>query len=273
MRRSTVLASVLLAVSSAACAQETVLLRLGGQVGQSSRYRSVMATFMRSPQMAAMMSSDTTLPFMRMTMSMTRVLNARAGDTLTFVEVIDSAAVETPAAPQMSGMMGAVAGQMQGQTTTQRTDSRGRIYSSEVSGGMAAMAGMGGGGRGGAGGGGNQRPLYLLPERAVRVGETWTDTMVTPAASPGEGPSTFAATFRLERVEQHGASRVAVVSLNGTQTMAAQQGPQTFNLTGEFQLDLAGRRLASATLTMRGIVKSRDGEIPVRMEMTQSLTP
>ena len=273
MRRPAVLASLLLAVSSVACAQETVLLRLGGPVGQSNRYRSVMETFMRSPQMASMMSSDTTLPFMRMTMSMTRVLNARAGDTLIFVEVIDSAAMETPAAPQMSGMMGAVAGQLQGQTTTQRTDSRGRVYSSEVSGGMSAMAGRGGGGRGGAGGGGNQRPLYLLPERAVRVGETWTDTMVTPASSPSEGPSTFAATFRLERVEQHGASRVAVVSLNGTQTMAGQQGPQTFNVTGEFQLDLTGHRLAGAAMTMSGIVQSRDGATPVRIVMTQSLTP
>jgi len=280
MRRSAVIVSLLLAAASAANAQDAITLRINGQAGQSNHYRGVMETYMRpGGQMASMMSSDTTLPFMRMTMLMTRTLNDVTGDTLTFVEVIDSAAMETPAAPQMSGMMGAMAGQMRGQTTTQKVNRLGRVYSSEVTGGMTAMAGMGGpGGRGGRGGPGgmagrSERPIFFFPERAVRVGETWSDTATTPGSSPGESPTVSESTFRLVRVDQRGGTRIAVVSVNGTQATAGPQGPQNYSVSGEFQLDLTANRLASVTMTMTGTMQGREGPTPVRMVVSQNLVP
>jgi len=276
MRRSAVvIASLLLVAASAAGAQESITLRISGQPGQTNHYRGVMDTYMRpGGQMASMMSSDTTLPFMRMTTMMTRTLDAVSGDTLTFVEVIDSASMETPAAPQMSGMMGAMASQMRGQTTTQKVSPRYRIYSSEVTGGMAAMAGMGGpGGRGGMAGSRSERPFMLLPERPVRVGETWSDTTTTPGSSPTEGVNAYEATFKLERVELAGSSRVAVVSVNGTQVSATPQGPQNFSISGEFHIDLTANRLAMATMTMTGTVQGRQGPTPVRIVVTQNLVP
>jgi hypothetical protein len=274
MRRSAVLASlVLAAVATTATAQETFLLRLGGQPGQTNRYQGTMETFMRGGPMASMMSSDTTLPMMRITTISTRTMTGTAGDTLIFTDVIDSVAMESPAMPQMAAMMGAAISQLRGQTTTTRMDARGRIFgitinnpNGDPTGGRGnRMPGMGGGG---------QRTMFNLPAQAVRLGDTWNDSMNVASAGPTDPATNLVASYRLERVDNRGGVGVAVVSINGSMAQVNPQGGQSrFAVTGQFQLDLVNHRLAGITMTMTGVVTSQMGEIPMRMQMTQSLVP
>jgi len=272
MRRSAVIASLLLVVSSsAAFAQGSLLLRLGGEPGQFNKYQGIMETFIRGGQMASMMSSDTTLPMSRITTFTTRTLLSLDADTLVYSEVIDSLRFESPAMPQMAAMAGAAVSQMQGQTTTTRTNARGRIFSAEVTNPNAMAAGGGGRGMGG----GAQRTLFLLPENPVRIGDSWNDSMMVTGASPNEPSTNMVATFRLERVDNRGGIRVAVISINGTMAqVSAQTGPTRLSVSGEFQLDVTNHRLAGVNMTMAGTMNSpQSGEVPIRMQVTQSLMP
>lgn len=269
MHRAAVAASLLLALTAlTAAAQETVLLRVSGQPGQFNRYQSGMDMFMRGGPFAAMASPDTTLPTMRMTTFVTRATTGVSGDTLTVSETIDSARMESPAMPQMSGMFGAMAAGMSGSVTTTQVDTRGRIFSTLISNPNMPAAGAP---RGGMSGG--ARPMFLLPANAVRVGDSWTDSMATPATETD--PATNAiATYRLERLEQRGGTRLAVVSVNGNIALATTSGQRNLTMTGEFQLDVTGRRIASVAVTMAGIMAMEQmGDVPVRMVLSQSLIP
>jgi hypothetical protein len=273
MRCSPVLASLLLAVvATAATAQDAVLLRIAGAPGSSNRYQGVMDMFVRGGQMAAMMSPDTTLPMTRISTFNTRTLAAVAGDTLVFSEVVDSVRFEAPAMPQMAAMLGSAANQMRGQITQTRMDARGRVF------GFVTMNPNAAAGRGrgmGGGGGGGQRTMFILPAQAVRVGETWNDSMHVAASSETEPATNLVATFKLERVDNRGGIRVAVVSMNGSMAQAGgPQGDVRFAMTGEFQLDLNNSRLAGVNMTLTGTLNSPQmGEMPVKMQMTQSLMP
>lgn len=247
---------------------QEVRLRLGGTQGQFNRYESTMETWIRGGPMAQMMS-DTSLPMSRMTTWSTRTLTTVSGDTLTFSEVIDSARSENPAMPQMAAMAGQMAAALRGMTTTMRMSPRGRIYGVQVGGG-AAPAGPGGPGRGGRGmgGGGNARPTYGFPERAVRVGESWTDSSVVDES--GVATNTLA-TYRLERLENRGSTRVAVISMNGTMASRMQQGSSTMSVTGEIKLDVTNSRLAELRLEMNGTMTGPRGDTPMKMVMQQRL--
>ena len=277
-------------------AQESVLLRIGGTPGQSARYQNVMEMWMRGGPMAGM-GGDTSLPFMRRTAFVTRSVVGVSGDTITVNELTDSAHVETPANPQMAPMMQGAAGI--GMQVTSKMNARGAIYSSENTtgmtaqqgaamgangppqgpGGMSGMPGMGGrGGRGGRGGMGgmtrNQRTMFLLPEGPVRVGQSWTDTMIVVGSEPGEPSTTFAATYQLQRIDNSGGKRLAVVTVNGVMTMANPNGNASLmNVTGEFQLDTGARRLQTMAMQMNGNIQSPQGEMPVKMQMNQTLMP
>lgn len=271
MRRQLLLIGSLMVLSTAARAQESILLRVGGQVGQTNHYQTVMNMFM----MGGPMAGDTSQPMTRMTMNTTRTLESVTGDTLTFNETVDSAKMESPAMPQMAAMMGGVAGRLRGQVTTTKMDGRARIFSTEVqraNGGDAAAGGAGRGGRGGmmGGGGNNQRPMFLLPERPVRVGETWQDSVIIPGAGM-EGPSNFLATYKLERVDTRGGTRIAVVSMDGTMATSAASGPQRWSVRGQFQIDLTAGRLAAFDMTMTGTANMQGQEVPVRMVLSQNL--
>ena len=274
MRRPALLASlVLAAVTTAATAQDAVLLRVGGAPGSSNRYSSLMETFIRGGPMASMMSSDTTLPMMRITTVTTRTLTGTSGDTLTFAEVIDSVAMESPAMPQMAAMAGAAIMNMRGQTTTTHMDARGRIYQIEVNNPNADM-GAGRGGRMAGMGGGGQRTMFNLPVQPVRVGDTWNDSMNVAASSPTDPATNLVASYKLERIDNRGGLNVAVVSINGSLAQVNPQGGQSrFAVTGQFQLDLSNRRLAAINMTMVGVVSSQMGDMPMRMQVTQSLMP
>src|SRR5262249_47763072 len=159
-----------------------------------------------------------------------------------------SSLMETPRNPQMATMMGAAAS-AHGQSTVTKMSRYGEIYETvmrndmgEVTGSMGGGGGGGGmgggaGGRpdmkGGKGGGGN-RNMFALPNRPVRVGESWTDTLTS---HEGDNTSTMMATYTLTRVENSGGARVAVINYTGSLTGQAQGGTQNMQITGELRFD------------------------------------
>lgn len=262
----------LFAVPSAAMAQEAVTLRIGGQAGQFNRYETVFEMFMRpGGQMAAMMSSDTTLPFQRMVRFATRTLTSVAGDTLEFTEVLDSARQESPAMPQMAAMMPP----MPIETTITKMDARGRVFTLNVGDTpVRREPGMGRGGPGGPGGGrmGERmsRSMFVLPAQAIRVGESWSDSNVTQTEMGG---SNLLATYRLERIEQRGTARVAHISMNGTQSTSAPGGAIVMSVTGQILYDVTNHRLAEMEVKMSGNMNNPQmgGIVPVRMNLKTRL--
>jgi len=269
--RSLLSATAFLAAVAAPASAQAVLLRVGGTVGQANHYVTTVDMFMRGGPMAAM-GGDSTQPTTRTTLYLTRTLTNVTGDTLTFTETIDSARMESPAMPQMARMMGGAAQMMQGLTTTTKMDGRARIFEQHVSGGMSGDMGAGRGmGRGGRMGAQNrERPMWILPRQAVRVGDSWQDSLVENGEN-GAPDSRMVATFRLERLANRGGSRIATVGMNGTMGRGGPEGMQTFELTGEFQIDLDAGRLSSYQMTMNGTIRSRQGEVPMRMILTQQL--
>ena len=274
MRSRSLLVLALAGAPAMALAQDAVLLRVGGQPGQSIRYQAVMDMYMSGGPMAQM-GGDTTQPMTRMTMFQTRTLSAITGDTLTFTEVVDSARSEMPAMPQMAAMAGQMGAMMRGMTTTTKMDRRARIFDVQMTGGPMAAMGGGAGGRGGPGGGrggmmggggggsGARNMLFILPEGRVRPGDSWSDS-TRIVGQDGQPNGTFRATFRLERVERG----QAVVSLTGSADIPTEGQMSTMNTTGEFRLDVAQGRLSAMNMTMSGTVQSRMGPTPMRMVMS-----
>lgn len=277
MRRPiTMIATLIAAAGSTAvaqnAAQDPVYLRLGGAVGQTNKYQTQVDVFLRGP----MASSDTTVPSMRTVRYSTRTVNAVSGDTVTLVEVVDSARIESPGMPQMAAMMGNQAAAMRGVTTTTRMDSRGRLLSVETGNtlpGGEAPPTADPNARGMRMPGRNQRAIYVLPERAVRPGDTWTDSVITAGAGPTDGPTNYLATYKLERVEQRGDFRVAVVSMAGNMVTNSPNGPQTMAVVGEMAYDITGRRLVNMTMNMSGVMPTPRGDMPMKMVFTHALTP
>lgn len=264
-------------------AQEAVQLRLGGRPGSSNRYVTTLEMFIRGGPMAGMMNPDTNLPMTRITMFATRTLTAVNGDTLTFSELIDSARFESPAMPQMAQMAGPMAlAAINGSTTITKMDPSGQIFDIQTTPGPGAgnmgMQGPGGGPggpggrRGGPGGpmglmGGNagSRPMFGFPARPVRIGESWSvsDTMnVEQVTTVTNG------NYRLERVDNQGGARVAIVSLSGNMDITTPGGPMNMTSTGELQMDLSNRRMQTMTMIMQGVMSNPQvGEMPMKMVM------
>ena len=182
--------------------------------------------------------------------------------------------------PQMAQMAGPqVVSVMTGSSTVSKMDASGQIYSLEATPGPGGAAmGMGPqggrGGRGGPGGGmmgggmGN-RPMYAFPSRPVRVGESWTNSDTINV----EGiMTTSVSTYRLERVENQGGARIAIVSMSGTQAVTTPAGPMNLTSAGELQLDLSASRLHNFTMTTSGVMSNPQmGETPVKMVLSMRL--
>jgi len=291
MRRSLKLALLVLAAWAARASaqanpvaanptQDAIYLRLGGAPGATNKYVSTMDMFFRSPQMAAMMSPDTSLPTIHFTRMLTRHINAVDGDTITYVETVDSIGVESPAMPMMAGAMGPMAEAERGRQTTMRMDTRGRVVSLSVAnptnpndpaaGGTPPQ----GGGRGMRSmGGNNQRMVFVFPAQAVRPGDTWTDSVMMRGDREGDPATNFLATYRLVSIDNRQGVRTAIIAMNGTMATNGPNGPQILATGGEIQYDVPGRRVASFLLTATGTLSTPQGDVPMRMRMSQSLTP
>ncbi|MFI5208167.1 MAG: hypothetical protein ACHQX4_09130 [Gemmatimonadales bacterium] len=72
-------------------------------------------------------------------------------------------------------------------------------------------------------------------------------------------------------MDQRAGSRIAVITWTGTMTTMNPAGPQVMNVVGEIDVDLGARRLAGMNMNMSGTVQTPQGEVPMRMHMTQAV--
>jgi len=249
-----------------------VLLRINPPEGQVTHHRMVVETYMKGGPMAQM-AADTTLPFMRMRGWQTTTVTAVSGEEHTFTQVVDSMRVESPGMPQMAAMIGQMGDMMKGLKTVTRMTSRGKVTALEVTLPPAAqaLAGAQGGTMGmGGGSGPSMSSFVLLPERPVRVGGTWRDSMTVALDSAGVsgGTAKFVAMFTLKAME----GRVAVIGLDGTLTVsgAAMPAGMSLTVTGEEKLDLDAGRVTAVTTEMSGTAPTAMGDVPMRVTVTMT---
>ena len=223
------------------------MLRLDPQVGQVSRYRTEIQSWVRG----RMLQADTSLPTLVQIIHITQTVDSVEGDVRVVTTVIDSA----------------------------RMDARGRVLSAEVAPNPnlpPILAGRVGGATRSLG----RRGEVSLPMRPVHVGESWTDTLNAELGGGRGAPSEalVRTTYRLERIERRGASQLAVISVNGTIGLGAAGQPEAIavsgSTTGEFVLDVSARRLARMTTEVNAQVESQaGGQVPVRTRMMMALVP
>ncbi len=279
--RTAVLLLVALAPANGLPAQD-VLLRMRPPQGQVTRYLMTVETYVRGGPMAQM-APDPDTPFARMTGWNTSTVTAAGADVYTERVVIDSVRMEFPAAPQLAQMMGQMGDLMTGTVTESRMSSRGKVLAAEFTPSPALrdmMAQMGAApgstGQMGLGGGAERLNLpsfWLLPERPVRVGSVWRDSMTVALDSievegGSGGVMRFAAEFTLRAMK----GRVAVIGVDGTLGMSGADLPTglAFTITGEVQLDLAAGRAASIAMEMEGSTPTPMGEMPMTIRTTMT---
>ncbi len=249
---------------AAPAAAQPVLLRLTPPAGQVTHYRTVNESWVRLPDAPA---GDTTRPYARQTTWTTRTVTSLEGQTRVVTTLVDSSASVMPA---MGGMTPA-GDMLRGMRLVQRIDPRGRILSTDVTpppGLDTAMARRIGENAGNA--------STVMPERAIRPGETWTDSMVMAptggVARPGGG---FRMRYTLERVEHRGGARVAVISLQGVLQgdSAETAGAPAGTMTGELALDLDAGRLVRSTTELQVKLQMPSGTVPMRITSLMEAQP
>lgn len=250
------------AAAGPASAQQ-VTLRMRPHDGQVIHYQTTVETYMRGGPMAQV--ADTTLPFTRVHVWQTGTVSGATDAGFTLHQVMDSMHVESPAMPQMEEMMGQMSDMMRGMATDKWVTSRGAVTKVSVTlpPALQAQTGMGGGmSRSPAGG---LSSFVLLPERPVRVGESWRDSMHVELDTLGtQGSIAIAATFTLERLE----GRVATIGIDGSMSVASPQIPDmTFATTGEESLDLDAGHPTAVTMEMKGQAPAAMGGMPMRTEI------
>jgi hypothetical protein len=263
--RALVTCVLLVATATPALAQEAVLLSLGGPTGRPIRSRIVVSTFVRGIPMG-MSVADTTLPSTRLTMYYTRTLDGISGDTLSFTVVIDSARAESPASPELNAMLESAVAAARGRTTF-RVDARGGFLwadSSDAAGGEGAPAG-GAGARRLAGAAGPREGGFVLPMRAVRVGDTWADS--SPLLRQMSGPEIRSRRlYRLERIEPRGDSGTAVITMTATLTVQMSTGMMDVPSAGIARFDIAAHRVTAFSITTVFSAPAPGGQITTRSE-------
>jgi hypothetical protein len=261
------LSALLLAAGGAASAQQAVLLRLGGTIGQPVHSRTVTATYMRGGPFEAM-GADTSVPTMRLVIYVTQTLDSVRDDTLSFAAVVDSSHAESPAMPQLSTMMESAMAAAPKRSTV-RMDSRGRILAVALAGagdaGAAAGLSLGGPGSGvGFNGTG-----YTLPEQPVRVGDTWSAT-TNITGLPAGATANGSLAYRLERIEPVGGAGTAVISMSGTTTMVYAGTQAVMPMTSILRFDIAAGRVTAMATSMAYVTSSPMGDLTGRVELTQA---
>jgi hypothetical protein len=264
-----------LAPPPAGVAPEAVLLRIHGLVGQSRHIRVATVNFMHFGP-GEPPSGDSARPTMRMIQFATESVTAVSGDTMTVALVTDSSRMEMPGLNVPGAMLDSL--NSLSLTMTTRMDSRGRVLSFEMKGSPRLNAQMASIRRmlpGSDTPGEAARGTFTrLPDRPVRVGETWADTSSLPRALGGPGGAVVA-TCRLERIETRAGRRVAVISSDMVtppmaldRPMRVSSGPM--HTVGEVQLDLGAGWIVSRSMTMTGSTHTEMGDVSMRMVMRQT---
>lgn len=247
-----------------------MLLRLTPPAGQVSRYRTRMRIFMSVPGDPP---ADSTRPFMLQCSDVTQTVDSSLGEGYIVRAVTDSARLEMPGAPgTMPTMLRDI---LRGMVVIQRMDALGRVLYSSVSGSNVPASTVGG--MTGAMGGLSGR-LPALPERPVRVGETWADSQPVVLATVGSrGTGWVRADNWLDSLVQGAGTRIAVVSASGRAqydvTSSRMNMTVTGTSTGRVRWDLDHGRLVSVSSLATGQIRIPElGQtMPFRMMMTTVL--
>jgi len=259
--------ALLLGTAAAAQAQDAVLLRLGGTVGQRIFSRMEMVTFMRGAAFDAM-NVDTALPTMRVIAYVTQTLDSISGDTLWFSSAVDSARAESPASPRMGEILERALAHAQRRFAV-RTDSRGRVIEMESDSAPALVppldpmppstpTGMGPGESG-----------LVFPEHAVRVGESWSDSSLAPGQA-GDQARHPRRSYRFDRIEPRGDSGTAVVTFAGSAPAPFGFEAGAVITAGAMRFDIAARRITALAVTSVYSGPSPMGPMTVRTEIRQA---
>jgi hypothetical protein len=221
-------------------------------------------------------SGDGGQPMMRMTQFVTESVTAVTGDTMTVALITDSSRTEMP------GLHLPVAGldslSPRGVTLTTTLDSRGRVISvqmqlpARIDGQLATIRRM-------LAGGDTSREaepgkIARLPEEAVHVGDSWTDSSSCPPAL-GCGGKALVATYRFERMEARGGHRLAVISSDIVMPATMLETPMRISsgpthTTGEVQLDLDAGWFVNHSTKMAGSAHTEMGDMSIRMVTSQT---
>jgi hypothetical protein len=275
------LAAGLLALAApAAGAQEPVVLRVSVRP-DTVHYRYDADIWMRSPLLP---SGDTSLPTVRITMHSTRTAQPGDSGTVLIAVTIDSSRLDMPAVRAVAPQFAQAGDYLRGMRTITTADSLGRALRTRVTSapnlplGMPvlirgiqslALAGL-------------RLTTFAVPPDPVGPGDMWSDSLqfviaadsgVAPEMVQGTGRST--ASFRLDRLEDRGGSRIAVVSstARSAAVVADPRASGTLILVGDalFDFDVARGRVLRASVNLAGPLVTRRGDIPTRMRLTFAL--
>lgn len=259
---------------SVAPAPEAVLLRLHGRIGQARHIRLALDNFVHLGP-GEPPSGDSAPPTMRMIQFATESVTAVSGDTITVVRVTDSSRMNMPGLDPSSAMFDSLG---RGMTITTKMDSRGRAISTEIRGSpwldqqMASLRRLLPGTD--TSGTASRGTFTRLPDRPVRVGETWADTSSPPQALGGP-TGAVVTTCRLERIETRGGRRVAIIVFDVVTPpmrldtpMRISSGPM--HTIGELQLDLDAGWVVGLSMTMTGSTHTAMGDVSMRMVTRQT---
>jgi hypothetical protein len=254
--RSAVLGAGLLVCSAVQAQAQAVQLRFSPPVGQVTRYRTVNQMWMTGDTSGAALTS---------TMYSTRTVASMDGPNYVVRTVMDSTVTVMPGAG--GGMAGMGGDMTRGMTIVQHMDARGRVLSSEVTPPPSLPPMMADAMRRG-GGSNDAKGLTVMPAGAISPGYTWTDSMVTSAGS-GRGrpaPVVFTVTYRFERVARERGTRLAIISVHGT-----QRGGMQGTIAGEMALDLDRGRVARNVMHMT--MQTPEAGRTTRLRLTMDILP
>lgn len=260
MRHAPLVALITVVAAPGAAAQEGVLLRYAPSVGQVSVHRTVVQTDMQL--------GDAAPVSMEQRMWMTERVTAAEGGVVTLAMTTDS--VRMTGSPGMPGAT--VGGRLAGITSTARIDARGRVVGMAF--GDSALQAAAGGMFGQFGAGPSP---FLFPAARVMPGETWSDSgTVTTETPQGRMVMFHDVTYRLERLEARGRSRVAVLGITGSfrQRMEMEMGGRTVQMqlegavTGETAFDLDASRWVTSEMIMTMVGENAMLGAPMRMTVT-----
>lgn len=256
--RNAILSLALVAAAATQAHAQAVQLRFLPAVGQVAHYRTTTRMWA---------SGDTTAAPMLSTMYSTRTVTGMDGANYILKTVMDSTVTTMPGGGGPGGRPGMGGDMMRGMTITQHLDPRGHVLSSEVTpppGLPPFVANM----MSRNSGSNNNRNTPMWPEGPVSPGYTWTDTLVQSASAGRGRPTqfTFIVTYKFERIEHQGGTRLAIISANGV-----SQGGQTGTYTGEVAVDLDAGRLGHMAMNMS--MQAEGSSTPMRMKMTMEALP
>jgi hypothetical protein len=219
---------------------QTVLLRFKPRVGTKQSYTLSTDMTQTVPGMPAPMRTSVLVP-------MTLRVVSRAVNSTSVETKLGQAKVTVPAGSPVAGMKAALERTMSGMTSTTVYGELGNVQS--VSG--AAASAMGG----------VNNQMSLLPKKAVKVGDTWSETldiskMLSNSAATAPGISstgTIPIVFRLTGLKRAGRTTIAMisVSMKGKSMVTMPQGKMDLDIvsTGFRAIDVATGMFISTSMT------------------------